>query len=243
MELKKGRLMLTFPHEKGKCKIDWTPVTGNGIIQRFKLKERGIKYPITAPELSSLVGEVYLHGGEEFPVKRMRILENFYFGNSTENLWFPKSESNKEFRNGVVVYDNPDLENPIFSIKKSELLKKLEDAKRINVGGHPVFISKDKSVRYTPFGFKTGEMNGSELAKNPYNVALHLERGAENVAQFFENYKKDPYLFAHKEGELGGEERTMSAMNVDGGFSRNLCADGLSSGFKRGCSLGVISED
>lgn len=238
MEVKKGHTILTVPHEGKDLNVIWNPVRGNYESQRNQLKEEGMKYQISAPELASLLGDAYQNKEEEFPAKIIKIMSDSYFRNSTESLWLPRSK--EELSNGVIVYDNSNLKNSKFSIKKSDLLKKLEGADELRIKGHPVFISKDKSVRYTPFGFKTGVMNSFELAKNPYNVALHLEEGAEKIAEISTNYKKNPSLFAYNSVE--NEKRTTSALDGSWCFGWGLYVDGDYSGLEGGHSLGVLKE-
>lgn len=233
-----------IPHDGREFEVIWNPVRGSYESQRNHLKKIGVDYQINSSQLASLLADAYSNKGKEFPHKIMKIIKYSYFRSSTESLWLPKSEPNKDFRNGVVVYDNSNLKNPAFSIEKSQLFKKLEDAKELMFNGHPVFISKDKSVRYVPLNFRTGELNKSELARNPYNVALHLEEGAEKIAKVSSSYKVVPILLGYNKEDLNSEIRTVPALDDDLGVGWRFVISGRGSGKgEMGYSLGVIFPD
>jgi len=244
MKAELGFTKLTeIPHSGKEFEVIWNPVKGNYKSQRDKIEKFGAKYQISSPQLASLLEDAKQGESQDFPDRIIEIMDNSYFRSSTESLWIPKT--NEEISNWVIVYDNSNLKNSKFSIKKSELLKKLENADELRTKGHPVFISKDKSVRFTPLGFETGEMNNIRLSKNPYNIALHLEEGAEKIAEF--SSKEDGMgsnLFAYKKGDFCYEKRTVSVLGGEWGWGRRLGVSGIDCGDEYfGFSLGVLFKE
>ncbi|MEA3413940.1 MAG: hypothetical protein U9Q99_00225 [Nanoarchaeota archaeon] len=234
MEIEKGYVtikkevpILGIPNQD--FKVIWEPVKGNYASQRNQLRERGIQKMITSPQSAHFLGDAYENKNQEFSKKIIQIMDDFYFRSSTESLWLPKSNPlSTDFKDGVIGYDNPDTSKPKFGIEESELFEKLSNAEEISIKGHPVFISKDKSVRFTPFGFKTGIMSSSKLAKNPYNIVLHGEEGAEKSAKISEHYNEKPHLWAYE--SVNNKQRTLSALNDFWCFDRRLYVNGSNSG-------------
>jgi len=228
MEIKKEYTKLIVPHEGGELCVILEPVKGNYESCRNKLKDEGFSM-ITSPELASLLGDVYKTPKGEYESKIRNIINKAYARSSTENLWLPKAK--EDISGGVIGYDNPDTTKKKASIKKSTLIDKLRNGKEISIKGHPVLISKDGSVRFTPFGYETGRMNALKLARNPYNIVLHGEEGAEKIAEVASTYRKNPWL-GRKNPELRSldtnisEEKIILSALGDWGFGGRLVVDG-----------------
>lgn len=82
---------------------------------------------------------------------------------------------------GVFIEDNPRYIYDRVLMFPSNLIKRLE--------------AGDKTVRFVPFGFKTGEQSARELSKNAFIIALAGEEGAEKLAQVCGKYPQKPILY------------------------------------------------
>lgn len=83
-------------------------------------------------------------------------------------------------KEGVYIQDRPQINNLGISMEKSDLIKMLE--------------ANDPSVRFVPFGFKTGEQTPQELATNQFVVGLAGEDGAEKLAEIALNFRLNPIV-------------------------------------------------
>ncbi len=92
----------------------------------------------------------------------------------TGNLYVPKG--------GVYIQDDPPIISKKVSMNRSELAEKLE--------------SKEQTVRFVPFGFKTGVLTYSEIAKHPYVKGLATQEGAEKLAELVKEHFKEFHLLS-----------------------------------------------
>lgn len=104
---------------------------------------------------------------------RQIMRQNWLWG-FTGSLFVPK---------GVYVQDRP-----IFGSDGLPIMQESELEAKLQAG--------DSSVRFVEPGFKTGEQTASELAKNPYVIALAGEQGAEQLAEIASNYKNKPVVYS-----------------------------------------------
>jgi hypothetical protein len=94
---------------------------------------------------------------------------------------------------GVYIEDRPTIKRDFVTMNESDLLKRLE--------------SNDPSVRFVPFGFKTGSMSPAELAENEFARALAGEEGAYNLAYLASHYFSQPLLFALTQSEIANSPK------------------------------------
>jgi len=81
--------------------------------------------------------------------------------------------------------------------------------------------AKDPGVRFVPFGYPIGEMSSSELARNPYVIALAGEEGAEKLARVAEKYEKRPDLFSFR----SVDKNTTTISSLDSSMDLRLFLD------------------
>lgn len=66
-----------------------------------------------------------------------------------------------------------------------------------------VVFSDDKSVRFVPYGFKTGEQTPRELGKNPGVIAISgSKENAEKLTEISKTYKGNPWFVYHSNDDL-----------------------------------------
>ena len=80
-----------------------------------------------------------------------------------------------------------------------------------------VGYSEDRSIRYTDYGYKLGELSISELAKHRLILALAGgEPGAEPLVKIVEFYKKRTGIFPHLEA-MNSEDPRKTFSSIGGG--------------------------
>ena len=141
---------------------------GNRIISPdLKLKRPSMS------QVASLVNTAF-NSDDRYSQEIQRILKENWLLAFTGQLYIHKE--------GVYIQDNPEIRNGLPFMNKSDLEIKLEQ--------------KDPSVRFTPFGFKTGEMTPKGLAKNSFVIAQAGEEGADKLAEVAGKLKYNPHLFS-----------------------------------------------
>ena len=96
------------------------------------------------------------------------------------------------YSKGVFVLDFPDVVNNTAVMNESDLEKKLGSREEDGV-----VYSDDGLLRFIPYGFKTEEMKGKDLARNRLVIAMAQDReGAEKLADIADKHRKNPYLLA-----------------------------------------------
>ena len=131
----------------------------------------------SAAETASLLDRAYdnkdhNYASQEFSHIRKRMNSNWLWA-FTGTLWTPE---------GAYIQDDPKTREGMPFMDQSELVKKLE--------------SKDPSVRFVPYGFKTGIMSFFGLAKNPYIIGLAGEEGADKLARVANTFRRRPCFYA-----------------------------------------------
>ncbi len=143
-----------------------------------QIKEEGLVAPTIAKMASFLYG-THQNPEERFSKGIINLSKTNWLWAFTGSLYIPKE--------GVYIQDNPEVKEGMPFMDKSELVKKLE----VN----------DPSVRFIPFGFKTGEMSPLDLSKNSYIISLAGEEGAEKLAEVADKYKSNPCLWSFESVE------------------------------------------
>ncbi len=142
----------------------------------------GFRMP-TMPELVSLVYaslENRNYGGAKEVIKT---LKNHWIAGNTGILYTPE---------GMYVQDNPNMEDGGISMNQKVLEGKL--------GRHQekgVLFSNDRSIRFTPYNYKTESQSSLEFSQNSGIIALiGGEENAEKLTKASEHYCSNPYFLA-----------------------------------------------
>ena len=141
------------------------------------VKEQIEKDNLKAPNMAETASLVHaaFNSEDKYSEEIKQIMKDRYFWAFTGNLYVPNK--------GAYIQDNPETRGGMPFMDESNLVKKLE--------------ADSPEVRFVPFGYKTGEMSSSELAKNPYVLALAGEEGAEKLAEVADKHKNKPCLFSY----------------------------------------------
>lgn len=166
------------------------------IDKLFRAKE------MVAPNSQLVASILYTSQEPKSLLENKRILE------FTASYYLPKS--NKDVSNGVILEHNPKIKNGKLEINKEDLIKRL--------------MQNDSSVRFVPFGYKTGELTRKEIAENPYINARYGEQGAGQIAEISSKYSGHAYLWSFS--HVDEEKAVMSAILNNRGFGDRLIIDG-----------------
>lgn len=163
----------------------------------------------------SLIFDAWKRPGAQFESQILDIFKKHWFWGFTGNFYLPKGKG--YIQGGVISQDLPLIVNGQLTMDKKSLIDKLNDAEEFRIKEFPIFISKDRSTRFTPFGYKTGYQNPEDLAVNPGIIAMCLGRkgyeteAAEKLAKIASNYKKNPLFCSLK--TVDKDEVRMSAFD------------------------------
>jgi len=207
MEIEKGYTKLTIPHEGNKITFQHPAFKGNYANVAEQLDKANLKRP-DSKETASLVYDAWKTPKGEHESEIINILRNNWLWEFTGNLYLPKS--NNEINNGVILEYNPTIETGKLVMDKNSLIKRLKE--------------NDSNVKFVPFGFKTGQQNLLEFAKNPYIVTRYGEEGAEKIAEVASNYVKNPVIWSFD--SVDEEKVRISALYDAGGFVKGLLVGG-----------------
>ena len=225
MKVQLGKTYLIVPHERKEIAFQHPPFKGNHGNVASQIDEAGLLRP-TSMQTASLVYDAWKNLNGEYEEQIIQILKNAWLLEFTGNLYLPKS--NEEINNGVILEDNPTIENGKLVMNKDSLVKRLKQG--------------DKKVRFVPFGFKTGIQNLLDFQKNPYIVARYGEEGAEKIAEVASRYKSNPRIFSFN--SVNEETTRMSALNRSWDFDGRLYVDGDDwDGNWCGRAFGVVPSD
>ncbi len=205
MRFKEGRTELTVDH-KGKDLTFLHPSYGPDTYfnVRDSILKDGLSLP-TMAETASLLHAAY-NSDDKYSSEIKQLMKDRFLWSFDKNLYTPK---------GVYIY--PEAISNSKDLEESELVKKLETG--------------DKSIRFVPFGYKTGEMSYLELAKNAYVRALAGDEGAEKLADVADKFRNDPCLWALT--SVSEPITRVSAVGSSWGFVRRLDVDGYDHGYGR----------
>jgi hypothetical protein len=177
MEIGKGITKLKVSHEGNKLTFQYLPFKGTYGDVANVIDKECLKRP-TSPETASLVYDAFQNRKGEYESQIIKILNDAWFWEFTGNLYLPKS--NEEINNGVILEQNPTIENGKLIMDKNNLIKRLKE--------------NDSNVKFVPFGYKIGEQDLIELQKNSYIQARYGKEGAEKIVEIVSRYKKHPYI-------------------------------------------------
>jgi hypothetical protein len=177
----------------------------------------------TMPELTSLI-YASLENKDYSTAKQIikTLKENWIRGN-TGILYTPE---------GMYVQDNPKLKDGRVSMDEKTLKN------RLSKDENGISYSKDKNIRFTPYGFKTEKQTSLELSNNKGLITLvNGEENAQNLAKSSEHYKIKPYFWALTKVESPQTRVAgLDSCSFDGRLGVSASGYG---GFGGGCSFGV----
>jgi len=172
LRVKEGKTELTTEHN-GKDLTFLYPPYGPGIYNSIKagILKDGLSLPSMA-KTASLLHTAY-NSDDKYSKEIKQIMNSIGLWAFDRDLYIPNK--------GVYMYPEP-LDSILPD--ESELVKRLE--------------ANDPSVRFIPFGFKTGEMSSLALSKHPYIIAKAGDEGAEKLAEVAGKFKHDPRLYSYE---------------------------------------------
>ncbi|MEK6833633.1 MAG: hypothetical protein AABY32_06330 [Nanoarchaeota archaeon] len=208
MEAKIGKSYLTeIPHEGRKLTFQYPAFRGYYGNVAEAIDKDNLKRP-NSPETASLIYDAFQNRDGKYESEIIKILNNNWFWEFTGNLYLPKS--NNEINNGVIIEYNPKIENRKLIMNKNSLIQRLKE--------------NDSSIKFVPFGFKTGEQSLIELQKNQYIVERYGKEGAEKIAEIASKYKNKPYIYSFD--SVDEEKTRMSALGRDWDLGGRLYVNG-----------------
>ncbi|MDP1695775.1 MAG: hypothetical protein Q8L29_02600 [archaeon] len=171
---KEGRIYLDVFHE-GETLTFVRFCTGPNTYVEVgeQIEAQNLRKP-TFAEITSLAYAAFKNLDNKYSKKIIQTLKDGWFWGFNGILYAPNE--------GVYIQNLPKVVNGRVSMDKSDLVKRLE--------------AKDHSVRFAPFGFKTGEQEARGLAKNEFVIALVGEEGADKLAEMSGNYPKKPQVWS-----------------------------------------------
>ena len=178
LQVREGRIELTAPYLDSERTFIYPPVRGIYTKCAEQLSEQGLYQP-TFSEIVSLAHGAWQNSDEKYSKEIIKIMKDSWIRGFTGILY------NKE---GAYIQDKPQIVDGRVSMSENDLVRKLE--------------SKDSSVRFVPFGYKTGEQSSRALAKNPFVIALcgsedAGKEQAEKLAEVADKYRTSPWLFSY----------------------------------------------
>ena len=195
MKAKIGKTYLTeIPHEGKEIAFQYPSFRGTYGCVAEQIDKEGLKRP-SSSETASLVYDAWKNPTEKYESEIIKILNDALFWEFTGNIYLPKS--NQEINNGDILEINPKITNGKLDMNKKSLIKRLQE--------------NDESVKFVPFGYKTGEQTWQELAVNPYVVARYGEKGAEKIAEIASKYRRNPKVWSFD--YVDKEKTRMSALS------------------------------
>jgi hypothetical protein len=250
MEIKKKKIVsykknkLIVPHEGRRLALYSSPFSGYTCEVVKNIDKAGFKKP-SSSETIPIIYESYQNPSGKYESKVIKILSHHWFIEFTGNYYLP-NKGRDEFKNGVLIQDNPLFVGERLVMNKKELINKLYNAEELKVNNYPIFISQDRSVRFIPFGFRTGEHKSiRNLVENPYIVARYLGRKGnelENSEKLgFVASKINPAPFIHV-FPVNREEVGLSSLAIGFGVGGLVVfGDGMDDG-QFGCSFAVLKR-
>ncbi|MBU2504067.1 MAG: hypothetical protein KJ879_03400 [Nanoarchaeota archaeon] len=225
MKAKIGKSYLTeIPHKGSEITFQHPAFRGTYGSVAEQIDSEGLQRPNSA-QTASLVYDVFQNPEGQYESEIIDILNKRWFLEFTGNLYLPKS--NDGVNNGVILETNPQITNGRLDMDRQSLVRRLQE--------------NDSSVKFVPFGFKTGEQTTRELKKNPYIVARYGEEGAEKVAEVASKSKYDPRVWSFE--SVDEEKQRMSVLDRGWVFGYRLNVFGyIWSDYVDGHAFGVSSK-
>ena len=204
------KYLTEIPHEGKELTFRYPAYRGNYGNIAEQIDKDGLEKP-SSGKTASLVYDALQNPEGEDESEIIKILNNSWFCEFTGNDYLPKGKG--DFQNGVILQDNPLIINRKLVMNKKDLIEKLFDAEEFRVKGNPIFVSKDRLVRFVPLGYKIGEQTWQKLAVNPYVVARYGKEGAEKIAKIASKYNNKPKLWSFD--SVDEEKTRMSARSEE----------------------------
>jgi len=224
MKIEKGYTKLTVPHKDKEITFAYPAFKGTYTNVAEAIKKEGLILS-TSGQTASLVYDASQNKEGKYESEIIKILKDNWLWEFTGNLYLPKSDD--EVNNGVILEDNPMIQNGKLIMDKNSLVKRLQE--------------NDPSVRFVPFGYKTGEQSSRNLEKNLYIIARYGEEGAQKIAEVADSYKSNPRLWSFD--SVDSEKISLSALFGDWYVGRGLNVGvGDWNGGSSGHSFGVRAE-
>ena len=217
----KGSYLTEISHEREELAFQYPAFKGTYGNVAEQIDNAGLKRP-NSPETASLVYETWKNSKEQYSSEIISILKDNWLWEFIGNLYLPKS--NEEINNGVILEDNPKIENGKLVMDKNSLIKRLQE--------------NDSNVKFVPFGFKTGNQSIKELEENSYIIARYGKEGAEKIAEIASKYKSQPYI--HGFNSVDEEKIKMSILGEGWNFNKGLFVYGNWGGGSEGCVFGIL---
>ena len=197
LKVKEGRIELIVEHKGKDLTFVYPPVGPSNYLGCLsQLRERNLRGP-TLGETVSLLYAAF-NSSDKYSEEIKRIMKNNRFFGFTGSLYLPRGEG--DYSNGVIIQDNPEIINGRVSMDKKSLVEKLE--------------SRDSSVRFVPFGYKTEEQTSEELSKNSFIIGLVGQEGAEKLAVISDKHSRGPYVWSFR--QVNDELPRVSTLGSDG---------------------------
>jgi len=155
----------------------------------------------TSTQIISVLDEAFQNKDDTLCTYIINILKNHYLWTATEHITKP--------REGIFVYDNINGED----LNIYQLTQKLD--------------SKNKQVRFVPYGFKTKNQSIKEFFNNQLVIKHFGEEAMPSVEKVANHLKFDPYVSALLESEK--PERRYCAILLDK-TTRGLALHGAGQG-------------
>ena len=208
------RIKLGIPYDDPKLFFAYPAYGPNTYAQVGELITKANLIKPTMADTVDLVHAAF-HSDDKYSKEIREIMKNYWLWAFTGNHYIPGK--------GVYIAPDPEIRNGRPFMEESELVKRLE--------------AHDPSVRFVPFGFKTGEMTPNELSRNPYILALVGEERAEKLVEIASKHKNKPYLLGVT--SVDRPSTRVSAL-YSGWLVHRLCGGGNRPGARAdGCGLGV----
>ena len=219
LTVEEGRTKLHSSHNGERLTFLHPPFGPNNYaVVGQKIEQAGLRRPPMA-ETASLVYNAF-NSDDKYSQEIKDIMERGCLWAFTGILYVPGE--------GAYIQNDPRIREGAPFMDKSELVKILE--------------SEDPSVKFVPFGYKTGMMTPEELARHELVIKMAEEEGAEKLAEVAGKHRDNPFLF-------GGENITQPTTRISALYSYNgegghrLCVVGDVHGFtKNGYAFGIQKE-
>lgn len=218
LRVKEGRTLLTTDHN-GEELTFAHPHYGPGTYAQVgeQIQKEGLARP-TMAQTVSLVHTAF-NSDDKYSKEIKDIMRNKWLWAYTGILYVPNK--------GAYIQDDPQIKNAMPYMDQNELERKL--------------YSNDPTVRFVPFGYKTGEMTPIQMAKNPFVIVQAGQEGAQKLSEVADKFKRKPYLYSFD--SVVKPITRVSALNSDWDFGSRLNVSGdLHGDDDDGCAFGVLDK-
>jgi len=120
---------------------------------------------------------------------------------------------------GIYIRDRPTVKNIPFHMGISEISDTISDGiLQIENNIFYQWNAESDSVRFVPFGFKTGELTPEDAVENAYIIGLVGQEGAEKLADIGERLGYKIILKAGSPSEDGSQHTRVSSLDIAGWY-------------------------